>query len=174
MTGEIRGREVATAHARVHDYPVRLRWTGNTGEGTSSYRGYSRAHEISVPGKPPLPGSSDPVFRGDTSRYNPEELLVASVSACHMLWFLHLAADAGIVVTDYADEAAGRMVLEEDGGGRFVEVVLRPRVKVRGEVSADAIEPLHHRAHELCFIARSVAFPIVCRPETQVESRVGR
>src|SRR5690606_3355257 len=106
---------------RQHDYSVQVTWTGNLGQGTRGYRAYARDHEISVPGKPTLPGSSDPAFRGDPGRYNPEELLIASLSACHMLWYLHLCADAGIVVLEYLDRASGAMRETPDGGGRFVE-----------------------------------------------------
>ena len=108
---------------KIHPYPVEVRWTGNTGEGTASYKTYDRSHEISVPGKPIIPGSSDPAFRGDPTRYNPEELLVASLSTCHMLWYLHLCADANIVVTEYRDDPIGIMTQTKDGGGRFTEVI---------------------------------------------------
>jgi len=156
---------------REHAYAVRVDWTGNLGSGTSGYRAYSRSHEITVPGKPPLPGSSDPTFRGDRSRYNPEELLVASLSACHMLWYLHLAADAGVVVTGYEDEARGTMVEAPDGGS-FTEVVLRPVVTIWPGADADAAQALHERAHSLCYIARSVSFPVRCEPEVKVEEEV--
>ncbi len=92
---------------KTHAYQIRTTWTGNRGAGTSDYRGYERAHEFSAPGKPVIAGSSDPAFRGDATRYNPEELLVAALSACHMLWYLHLCAESGIVVTEYVDEARG-------------------------------------------------------------------
>lgn len=148
---------------RRHSYAARVVWTGNRGTGTSDYRAYARDHEIRVAGKPPLPGSSDPAFRGDPARYNPEELLVASLSACHMLWFLHLCSDAGLIVTAYEDDASGTMVQDDDGGGRFREVVLRPRVTVeRGDPRL--LSSLHERAHALCFIARSVHFPVRCEP----------
>lgn len=143
-----------------HRYAVRIDWTGDRGEGTRGYRSYERSHEISVAEKPTLPGSSDPAFRGDPSRYNPEELLVASLSACHMLTYLHLCSDAGIVVTGYADEAEGTMVETRDGGGRFTEVVLRPTVTVRPGADAERAARLHDRAHQLCFIAGSVSFPV--------------
>jgi organic hydroperoxide reductase OsmC/OhrA len=155
-----------------HSYEVRVTWTGDLGTGTSGYRGYARAHEIEAAGKPPIPGSSDPAFRGDPARYNPEELLVASLSTCHMLWFLHLAAEAGVVVTGYRDDAGGTMLETPDGGGRFTEVVLRPAVTVRGDADPAAADALHHRAHELCFIARSVNFPVRCEPTIQVEAAV--
>lgn len=146
----------------LHSYATDLVWTGNRGEGTSGYRAYDRAHEISVAGKPVIPGSSDPHFRGDATRYNPEELLVASLSACHMLWFLHLCADAGIRVERYTDSATGAMQQTADGGGHFAEVVLRPAVRIAGDVEQARIDALHERAHELCFIAQSVNFPVRC------------
>ncbi len=152
------------ASGREHCYTVQVRWTGNLGRGTVGYGAYARAHEISVTGKPVIPGSSDPAFRGDPSRYNPEELLVASLSACHMLWYLHLCADAGVVVTDYADAASGTMVETPDGGGRFTAVVLRPDVTISRGGDAVLAERLHERAHRLCFIASSVNFPVRCEP----------
>ena len=152
----------------LHSYATDLVWTGNRGEGTSGYRAYDRAHEISVAGKPVIPGSSDPHFRGDATRYNPEELLVASLSACHMLWFLHLCADAGIRVERYTDSATGAMQEAADGGGHFTEVVLRPAVRVAGDVEHARIDALHERAHELCFIAQSVNFPVRCEATLEV------
>jgi len=146
---------------RQHSYEVSTRWTGNRGSGTSGYRAYSRDHEIRAAKKAvSILGSSDPAFRGDPSRYNPEELLVASLSACHLLWYLHLCADAGIVVLDYADSAQGVMQETADGGGRFTEVVLRPRVRIRrDDQKAEALR-LHDEAHRLCFIANSVNFEV--------------
>ncbi len=152
-----------------HIYKTNLVWTGNTGEGTKSYTGYSRAHEISAAGKSVIAGSSDPNFRGDKSRYNPEELLVASLSACHMLWYLHLCAAAKIVVTDYQDDAAGKMIETENIGGRFVEVTLNPRVIISSESDVDTATELHHKAHELCFIANSVNFPVLTEATIAVE-----
>ena len=151
----------------AHTFRVGLDWTGGAGGGTSDYRSYDRSHEIEGAGKPPIPGSSDPAFRGDGSRYNPEELLVASLSACHMLWYLHLCADAGVVVTAYADRAEGTMRLGEDGGGRFEEVTLRPAVTITEASDAGLARSLHERAHHLCFIANSVNF------EVRVEPTVG-
>ncbi|NEA28553.1 OsmC family protein [Actinomadura bangladeshensis] len=143
-----------------HKYEVSVAWTGNTGSGTSSYRAYERAHEVRAEGKPPVPGSSDPGFRGDPARWNPEELLVASLSQCHMLWFLHLCAVEKLVVTGYEDNPQGVMVETPDGGGRFEEVVLRPRVTLADPGQADRAAELHEKAHELCFIANSVNFPV--------------
>ena len=155
---------VTTSSGRQHHYPIRMKWTGNAGVGTREYRGYERAHEYSVPGKPVIPGSSDPAFRGDKTRYNPEELLVMSLSSCHMLWFLHLAAEAGVVVTAYEDEASGTMVEAADTGGHFTEVVLRPRVTLAAPGDQARAAALHERAHHLCFIANSVNFPVRCEP----------
>jgi organic hydroperoxide reductase OsmC/OhrA len=151
---------------REHRYSVNVRWTGNTGKGTSDYRSYQRNHEINVLGKPPILGSADPKFRGDPLRYNPEELLVSALSTCHMLWYLHLCADAGIVVVSYEDRAEGMMEESRDGG-RFVRVTLHPHVRVTG--SAEQAETLHQRAHELCFIANSVNFPIQHEAVTEVD-----
>jgi organic hydroperoxide reductase OsmC/OhrA len=146
---------------REHHYRITTTWTGNLGTGTSDYRAYSRNHEIKILGKSaPLPGSSDPAFRGDPARYTPEELLVASLSACHMLWFLHLCADAGIVVTEYEDVASGAMSEHPDGSGEFTMVILRPRAVITDSARIADAMALHPRAHEWCFIARSVNFPV--------------
>lgn len=148
-----------------HRFTTHVVWSGNRGSGTSTYRAYGRDHEIVAPEKSTgIPGSSSPVFRGDKDRYNPEELLVAALSACHMLAFLHLCADGGVVVTAYADDAEGTMKLNRDGSGQFVDAVLRPRVEYAGDVPREQTDALHHRAHELCFIARSVNFPVRCEP----------
>ena len=150
-----------------HRYTTVVEWTGNTGSGTSSYRAYSRQHRISSPGqpKPSIPGSSDPGFRGDAACWNPEEFLVASLSACHQLWYLHLCADAGLVITSYVDRAEGVMTEDADGGGRFRVVTLRPVVTFAPGADLDHARELHHEAHRLCFIANSVNFPVEHEPE---------
>lgn len=151
--------------AREHRYRATTTWTGNLGTGTSAYRAYSRNHEIRATGKEAvIPGSSDPAFRGEAGRYNPEELLVGSLSACHMLWVLHLCADAGIVVTEYSDEAAGVMVEHEDGSGEFTAVTLRPHMSITDSGRVAETRALHGRAHELCYISRSVRFPVTLEP----------
>jgi organic hydroperoxide reductase OsmC/OhrA len=162
-------RQTTMSKSGEHPYEVRVEWTGNLGDGTSGYRSYARAHEIAAAGKPAIPGSSDPAFRGDGSRYNPEDLLVASLSACHMLWYLHLCAEAGIVVTGYVDDARGTLVETADGGGHFAEVVLRPQVTVQAGADGEKAIALHERAHHLCFIANSVNFPVRCEPGVQLE-----
>jgi organic hydroperoxide reductase OsmC/OhrA len=147
--------------ARTHCYAVIVRWTGNTGSGTSGYRNYTRDHEIaSTLGKPPIPGSSDPAFRGDAARWNPEELLVASLSACHKLWYLRLCAEAGVRVMEYVDEAEGVMEETLDGSGRFRKVTLKPRVVVASGSDIELARSLHATAHTNCFIANSVNFPV--------------
>ena len=155
---------------KTHSYPIRMRWTGNTGQGTSDYRGYERAHEYSVEGKPVIPGSSDPAFRGDRSRYNPEEMLVMSLSSCHMLWYLHLCAEKKIVVIDYVDDAVGTMVEDAERGGYFTDVVLRPSITYAAGSDVALAESLHERAHHLCFIANSVNFPVRCEPRPCLQS----
>lgn len=145
---------------RSHYYSVDLEWTGNTGQGTRSIAGYARDHSISAPDKPAIQGSSDPSFRGDPTRWNPEELLVASLAACHKLWYLGLCAGAGVVVERYADRPQGVMIEEADGGGQFSSVTLHPQVVVAPGSDIQSAIALHDRAHALCFIARSVNFPV--------------
>ena len=152
--------------AHEHSYRVTVTWTGNRGAGTASYRGYDRTTEVRADGPPTIAGSSDPTFRGDPRRWNPEQLLVAALSQCHLLAYLHVAADSGVVVVAYQDDAAGTMVTDATGGGRFTEVVLRPRVEVADASMVQSATALHGRAHELCFIANSVAFPVRHEPAT--------
>lgn len=149
---------------RDHAYTVTVIWRGNTGAGTSGYRAYGRAHDVSAAGKPVIPGSSDPAFRGDPARYNPEEMLVASISSCHMLWYLHLCSANGIVVQAYEDIAEGVMVEQPDGGGAFSEVVLQPEVTLAPGTDLARALALHADAHARCFIANSVNFPIRHEP----------
>jgi organic hydroperoxide reductase OsmC/OhrA len=152
-----------------HAYSLRVEWTGNTGTGTSSYRGYSRAHQISSPGKSPIAGSSDPAFSGDPARWNPEELLVAALSACHKLWYLHLCAGAKLVVLDYIDDASGIMVEEPGGSGQFESVTLRPHVRLAAGSNEETARRLHHQAAKMCFIARSVSFKVAHEPSFDID-----
>ncbi len=146
---------------KQHHYEIQVAWTGNQGQGTKTYTSYKRDHAITAPGKlSTLLASSDPAFRGDRARYNPEELLVASLSSCHMLWYLHLCALNDIVVTDYQDDAKGVMSEKVDGSGEFVEVTLRPRVTVEADSDQAKALALHEEAHHYCFIANSVKFPV--------------
>jgi organic hydroperoxide reductase OsmC/OhrA len=149
---------------REHRYLVTVTWRGNRGTGTSAYRAYGRDHEINADGKSPIAGSADAAFLGDRTRWNPEDLLVVSLSTCHQLWYLHLAADAGVVVTDYVDRAEGVMQEDADGSGRFIRVVLRPQVTLAAGSDVARAKALHHSAHEKCFVANSVNFPVTCEP----------
>lgn len=153
---------------RAHRYAVTVAWTGNQGEGTSGYHSYARDHEVTADSRPPLIGSSDRAFRGNAQRWDPERLLVAALSQCHLLSYLHVCAEAGVVVVDYVDQAEGEMQQTPDGGGHFTEVTLRPRVTVSEESMTAAARELHGRAHELCFIANSVNFPVLHEPRITV------
>lgn len=146
---------------KSHRYVAHLEWSDPGGTVRTST--HSRSHLIRIPGKPDILGSSDPAFRGDPSRHNPEDLLVASLSSCHMLWYLGLCAKAGIVVTHYTDDADGIMTEVAETGGHFERVTLRPRVTIASG-DADQARALHHEAHRLCFIANSVNFPVECEP----------
>ncbi|MFC7300306.1 OsmC family protein [Cognatiluteimonas weifangensis] len=155
------------AGAHPHRYRVDVEWTGNLGAGTRGYRDYSRDHEIRIAGKPALAGSSDPAFRGDPGRHNPEDLLVAALSTCHMLSYLHMATVAGVVVTAYSDAAEGTMATA-GAGGRFTEVVLRPVVTIAADSDPAQALAAHEAAHHACFIASSVNFPVRCEPRIVV------
>jgi organic hydroperoxide reductase OsmC/OhrA len=145
---------------KKHQYSLNIKWTGNTGKGTSEYRGYERSHKISAENRSDILCSSDPVFLGDKTRYNPEELFVASISSCHMLWYLHLCAEAGVVVLDYSDNPIGTLVEAPNGSGHFIEVALHPDVTVEDKSMLDKANELHNKAHEFCFIANSCNFKI--------------
>lgn len=155
--------------ADAHTYRTTVTWTGNTGTGTSGYKAYARDHLITAPGKADaIAGSADPAFRGDPNRWNPEDLLVASLSACHKLWYLHLAAVAGVVVTAYEDAAEGVMVEDTTRGGCFTGVTLRPLVTITAASDPARARALHHDAHAKCFIANSVNFPVTCAARIRV------
>ncbi len=143
-----------------HHYNIELEWTGNQGTGTSAYQAYSRDHIVSVEGKPPIPGSSDPAFMGNAARYNPEDMFLASIASCHMLWFLHLASTAGIAVTAYRDDASAVMKTNADGSGEFTSVTLSPSVTITKLSQVEQARALHAKVGDMCFIARSVKVPI--------------
>ncbi len=154
---------------REHIYAATVNWTGNTGKGTSAYGAYSRDHEIICAGKPGIPGSADPTYRGDATRHNPEDFLIAALSACHMLWYLHLCAVNKVVVTAYEDAAVGSMRTHADGAGEFVRVTLRPRVTIAAGSDPEVAMRLHREAGANCFIARSVNFPVDHKPVIEAE-----
>ena len=156
---------------KTHTYALTVTWTGNTGTGTSGYQAFERSHDVTIDGKPTIAGSADPAFRGATDRWNPEELLVASLSQCHMLWYLVLCAKEGIVVTEYVDHPTGNLVETPDGGGHFEEVSLHPRVTIATPEKMDRATALHERAHDLCYVANSVNFPV--RADPAVVTAVG-
>lgn len=147
-----------------HNYRLTIKWTGNNGTGTSAYTAFERSHSILVDNKVEIAGSSDPAFRGDKTKHNPEDLLLASVSSCHMLWYLHLCAVAGVIVTGYIDDATGIMLETSNGGGRFSEITLHPVVTVAAASMTEKANELHKKANELCFIANSLNFPVYHKP----------
>jgi len=153
---------------RSHAYTACLTWRGNRGEGTTGYEAYSRDYDVECEGKPVLRGSADSVFLGESSRHNPEDLLVASLAACHMLWYLHLCAVNGVAVVAYEDQAEGVMELNRDGSGQFRTVTLRPLVTITPESDPATAERMHKEANAKCFVARSVSFPVVHEPRTTI------
>ena len=153
---------------KEHLYTLKVKWTGNLGTGTSGYRNYSRNHEIQAPGKPVISGSSDPAFRGDPDKYNPEDLFVSTLSTRHMLWYLHLCSASQITVVAYEDVPVGLMVEDEKGSGRFKKVTLRPSVVIKEKEKLELAESLHHEAHAYCFITGSVNFGIDCLPKISI------
>lgn len=153
---------------RQHRYQLTVEWTGNRGEGTSSYRSYDRDHEISAEHATTIAGSADPHFRGNPSRWNPEQLLVASASQCHMLSYLHQAAVHGVVVTKYVDHATGVMTEDGNGGGRFTDITLHPVVTVTEQAMVETAERLHTDANRSCFVAASLAIPVQHEVTTMV------
>ena len=161
------------AQGKEHSYRVKTVWSGAAEGPARDYESYSREHRVEIPGKPPILGSADAVFRGDPARHNPEDLLVAALSACHMLWYLHLCAVKGVVVTAYEDKAEGTMV-EASGPsgprGRMTEVVLHPRLTITADSDPDKARSLHERAHHECYIANSMNFPVRFEPEIVVEA----
>jgi organic hydroperoxide reductase OsmC/OhrA len=148
-------------------YSVDVKWTGNNGTGTSRYDAYGRNHIIQGKDKPAIMGSAEELFRGDESRYNPEELLVSALSTCHMLWYLHLCADAGVIVLSYKDSPVGKMFIPDTGSGHFTEVTLNPIVRVAEESMISPAMELHEAARNRCFIANSVNFKVNHLPEAK-------
>lgn len=151
-----------------YNYQTTIKWTGNKGTGTDSYRNYERSHTININDKATILGSSDPAFRGDNTKHNPEDLLVSSLSACHMLWYLHLCTEAGVIVVAYIDNATGIMIETSNGGAQFTEVTLNPIVTVTEQVMVDKANELHKKANELCFIANAVNFPVKHKPTARL------
>lgn len=152
---------------KKHNYKIKVEWTGNEGNGTLNYKSYNRNHTISANEKyNEILASSDPSFLGDKSRYNPEDLFLSSISACHMLWYLHLCSVNKIIVTDYVDNATGIMEETKDGNGRFTEVTLNPNVKIIDLNMISKANELHKEANKMCFVANSCNFKIGHNPNT--------
>ncbi|MBI1222426.1 MAG: OsmC family peroxiredoxin [Bacteroidetes bacterium] len=151
--------------SRTHHYSNTIEWSGNAGSGTSDYRAYQRSHTIHIEGKPDILASADAPFRGDVTRHNPEDLFVASIATCHMLWYLHFCADAGIIVTAYSDNPLGTLTQDDTGAGKFTEVVLHPKVLIENMEQSELAAELHHKAHQFCFMANSVNFEVAIQPE---------
>ena len=157
--------------AKLHDFVSSIIWTGNRGEGTRAYKGYDRTWDIALPCKDIIHCSNDPLLGGDPAKMNPEDLLISALSACHMLWYLHLASNAGIVVTDYRDDPIGHGETLPNGAGRFLAAVLRPKISVQEGADLGFATALHHKVHDFCFIARSVNFPVSYEPTFNVVAR---
>lgn len=136
-----------------------MSWDGASRHGLEFRDRTKRRHTISHPEKPDIDGSAAPAFHGETTRWNPEELLLAALSQCHMLTFFYLAHEEGLEVVDYEDTPEATLRTHADGSGEMTEAILKPRVTVRGGWEG-SLDDMHHRAHELCFIARSVNFPV--------------
>lgn len=152
-----------------HHYKLTAVWDGNKGEGTKNVRTYDRSHTVTIAGKPELHLTTDNPAVGDKTKLNPEDLLVSAISSCHMLSYLYVCALEGVVVTDYIDNATGIMIEKESGGGSFKEVVLNPEIVVAHESMIEKAMELHHKAHEICYIANSVNFDVKCNPICKVK-----
>jgi len=155
--------------AHEHNYKLTAVWTGNKGNGTKNVRDYDRSHTVTIQGKPELFLTTDNPAVGDKSKLNPEDLLVSAISSCHMLSYLYACAMEGIVITAYTDNATGIMIEKESGGGSFKEVILNPIFYVADESMVEKAINLHHKAHEICYIANSVNFEVKCNPTCIVE-----
>ncbi len=153
---------------KTHSYKAHIEWTGNKGSGTDHYQNYERSHNVKINGKVNLECSSDSPFRGDASKHNPEDFLLVSLSSCHMLWYLHLCADAGVIVCSYEDDPIGVMLQFENGSGKFSLVTLYPKVKVLNESMKQKAIDLHEKSHQYCFIANSVNFPVKHLPIVEI------
>ena len=152
--------------AMTHHYEVQLTWEGNRGTGTSHYRDYGREVRVEADGKPAIEGSSDPTFHGNADRWNPEELLLAALSQCHLLSYLHAATQHGVTVLAYTDAATATMETGPDGGGRFTSATVRPRVTISDPAQIELADSLHEQAGRQCFIAASVNFTVHHEPVT--------
>ncbi len=148
----------------VHEFNTQIEWTGNTGLGTETYESYERDYTLSSEGKEQILCSSAAGFRGDTNKYNPEDLFIASLSSCHMLWYLHLCADNGIKVLSYIDATEAKLAVFLNGKGFFQSITLSPKVVVENPEHIQKAIALHQKANKMCFLANSLHFPIKHNP----------
>jgi organic hydroperoxide reductase OsmC/OhrA len=148
----------------LHNYKLATKWTGNQGTGTSNYKDFVRSYNIQIENKADILGSSDPEFRGDKTKHNPEELLLASVSSCHMLWYLHFCAENKIIVTDYVDNATAILEETEDGNGKFSSITLNPSITITEKSMVELATELHKKANEFCFVANSLNLKVDHKP----------
>jgi len=154
-----------------HTYSLEIRWNGSSAQPTLNYSSYTRDHQIEAPKKAIIEGSADPHFRGDPTKYNPEELFLSSISSCHMLWYLHLCSDNGIAVLSYKDLPLGIMTTTNDGSGKFSKVTLRPEVLISSDSDITLAQELHEKAHAMCFIANSCNFQIYCKSSVRFDDK---
>lgn len=154
---------------QIHNYKLTATWHGNKGTGTSGLKDYDRSHTVTIQGKPELHLTTDNPAVGDKSKWNPEDLLVTAISSCHMLSYLYVCALEGVVITAYTDNATGIMVEHEGGGGRFKEITLNPICEVADENMMEQAIALHHKAHQICYIANSVNFEVKCNPTCNIK-----
>src|SRR5680860_79571 len=150
---------------KQHTYTSKIIWTGNSGTGNSTYHGYERTWDLAIDGKMPVSCSNDPLLGGDKSKYNPEDLLLSALSSCHMLWYLHLCIDAGVVVLSYEDQPQATGELESGGKGRFLSATLKPKIVISDGSNLEKARLIHGDVDQYCFIARSVNFPVTCEPQ---------
>lgn len=160
--------------SKQHHYALKITWTGNRGTGTNHYTSYDRSHTIEAPNKIPIYASSDAPFLGDVSKHNPEDFLLASLASCHMLWYLHLCADAGVIVLSYIDHPNGMLLQNEAGGGSFSEVTLNPKITISDANLINKALELHQLANKKCFIANSVNFPVKHFPDIIVQGNLNK
>lgn len=153
----------------MSEFTAAIEWTGNTGTGTSGYRDYMRDWSVITAGKPVVKCSNDPELGGNPALHNPEDLLLSALASCHMLWYLHMASDAGVVVQAYRDAPVGQGETLPSGAGRFLSAQLNPVITVNADTDLGVATAIHGQIHEVCFIARSVNFPVTIKPKFRLQ-----
>ena len=140
-----------------HKYQLKLNWTG--GSEIDAIQN-DRMYEVLIDRKPTIYGSADKPFFGDPEKYNPEDLLLAALSACHMMSFMYVCRKLGIKVYHYEDHATGLLKINQDGTGQFEFAELKPKVKADHMPDGMIFKELNSRAAKLCFIKRSINFTV--------------